>query len=271
MSLAAWQAALGRALERGEGQALRLPRTGLRPDERAWLTRIAATRGFAFTADVRRSWCRMRTVRGAPLTLQALPERARRRLVADWLAARGGASSFFASAAVAFLDFAARRLPRRSHAHSLCRFERAAQLAALATLEAAHPRAGRREGAWLERAPYAEVVEFRADPQALIAALHARTRLPRASSSRALLVSPAVPGLWRHAERAELCAWRACRRPARVRDVLAAGHDSATLEALLRDGALLLRRARGVPGPASRKQAHTKQRQRRPGDTQAPV
>ena len=158
-SLAAFQSGLCRAL-RGENTSPVDP----------------GSQGFRFTTSVRRSWCEGRAMVAARTVLRLVPEPERCRLVAEYVDVGGGLEMFLPAENEAFLRFLEPRLPDPSHPLSLCRMERALTRARVgAETFGSQERPG---DLWhsdphrIERGPYATLVWFHADPEAVVKALH---------------------------------------------------------------------------------------------------
>ena len=239
MPLLELQGALLAALHAAPGTAEAPADLPLTEDERRYLERLSASRGFAFTAEVRRSWCEMRATRAAGLTLAALGGDRRRRLVAEWLDGGGGASSFFASEAEDFLEFIAARLPEPSHALSLCRFEQAVHRAAAAAAVFVHPPRWRADAA-VRRGAGAALVEFHADPAGVLWSAEEGTPLPPMGDRSDLLFAPGLPDLCRPASASERRLWNACAAPSTIQELAAAGHAEEQVDDWLAVGALEL-------------------------------
>jgi len=222
MSLATFQAALGRAIRGPDGggtsQAAPNATVGLTssPEEYAQFERLRASRGFHFTLAVRRSWCEGRAANTARRTLSVLPAGDRRELLREWIDAGGGASSFVANEAEAFLEFIAGRLPDPSHALTLCRLEQAVYRAGSRAATFQAPPASMLSGpdTTLRAGRYAALVPFFVEPDDLSAALQSALPIPAPAEPNChLLFAPGIPGLFRRARKEEAQLWAALARP----------------------------------------------------------
>ncbi len=232
-SLTAYQRALAGAIQRQEISAA----------DTAMLDAMSAP-GLSMTSRVRASWCKGRSRRAARLTLSALAEIERERLVNDWIARGGGTSSFFEAEAEAFLTFIASRLETPSHAASLCRFERA--LIRSRAVDIGDEGEPVLDGAsMICRSPDADLVEFHAPIDALLDAMAGKRPWPiigRASHS--LLIAPGIAGKVRDASAAEIALWAATATP------VTAGPKWPIARSLVAAGVLMLISApRSAPGP----------------------
>jgi hypothetical protein len=239
MPLLELQSALLLALHASPKSAETAPALPLSADERRYLDRLTPTRGFAFTAEVRRSWCELRATRAAGLTLAALGGERRRELIAEWLDRGGGASSFFASEAEDFLEFVAARLPEPSHALSLCRFEHAVHRAASAAAVFVHPARCDRD-APVRQGAGAALVAFYADPAGVLWSTGKGAPVLPMGDRSELLFAPGLPDLCRPASASDRRLWNACAETSTVRELTAAGHAEEHVDDLLTVGALEL-------------------------------
>jgi len=231
----AFQSALGRAVRTGTGA--RLDDLDLSQTEQTQLRRIFNSGGFRATRHVQRSWCEGRAVRGATLTLSALPYTSRRELVAEWVDLGGGTNSFLAAEALAFLEFIARRVPLPSHALMLCRFEMAVLRAQEAQEHFVAP-----DEAWLhdrsrvKAGRHANLVVFFSKPDEMIAAIE-RDEVPRpVEDAIPLLIGPGLTGLVKSADDADVALWQSLREPTTVRVLLSQGHQLRRIEGFFAAG-----------------------------------
>jgi hypothetical protein len=227
------------------GASTRMRSADLPPEDRlqgaevACLARVSEGRGLAFTRGVRRSWCLMRTCRVAQLTLSVLPLEVRRAALNAWVDAGGGASSFFAGEAEAFLEFLAQRLPDPSHELSLCRFEQAIHRA-MGALSGCRPLPDEvRMRCRLRVRAGASLVSLFGDPKDVLVAVGAGRCLPPMSERPVrMLFAPGIPSLWRHAGAPEVRVFEKCAA-AGARGVPAPWRtDAATVRRLLGEGVL---------------------------------
>ena len=169
--------------------------------------------GLALTGRIRESWCNGRARRAAPLTLSALSESDRDRIVRDWVAGGGGVSSFFEAEADAVLTFIAERLDAASHAASLCRFEHALIRAGAIDPDDApgEPMSGM---TMVIRSPWAELVELQAPIDGLLDAIDGRRPWPPIGDvAQRLLIAPGIAGKVRDASAVEIALWQAAGTP----------------------------------------------------------
>ncbi len=200
-----------------------LKRLDLSPQERASLSCLLASPGFQFTARIQRSWCEGRAANAAALTLSILPLGQRRQIIEEWVSIGGGASSFFASEADAFLEFIARRLPEPSHELTVARLEQAVQRVsdAAAAFRLSHSAVLGAPEIKLRRSKGAALVSFFAEPQRIFAALNGAEPLPPLSDrSYWVLCAPGLPGLFRSATVDEAALWEKLAAPVTIREIL---------------------------------------------------
>jgi hypothetical protein len=210
-SLAAFQAGLGRALM-GEDTCPIDPHSA----------------GFRFTTSVRRSWCEGRTLAAARPILRVIPESERRRLVGEYVDQGGGLALFLAGEREAFLTFLAARLPDPSHALTLCCMSQALAKARLGASMFVPPRQRVGSGP-VGRGRHAALVQFHADPDALMMALKGGKLPPIGPPYHALLFAPGLPNLFRTATQAEVALWA---------DLPSADAPPALIARLFSEGAL---------------------------------
>jgi hypothetical protein len=207
--------------------------------EAAFFDRLSDNRGFHFTVEVQRSWCELRTLNAARVTLGALPIHERRTLVKSWVQDGGGTESFFATEADVLLDYIAMRVPAGSTAAVVCRIEQAVQRAHRAPAQEAQPgpvtddtalvRGG---DATLLRVPISAAAAMRAAVGPGVDEAAARTKAD-AEPEFEVLLAPGISGLLREAGADEARIWWACMTPTSVSVLCSAGHERATLEALV--------------------------------------
>jgi len=191
-------------------------------------------RGLALTRRIRESWCVGRSRRAARLTLSALPQPDRDRILQSWVAQGGGNSSFFEAEAEALLDFIGAQVDGFPHASSLCRFERAiirARAAGRDSWKTITPDGG----ALLRRSPDADLVTMHAPVEALLEAVDGARPWPDiGGATHHLLVAPGVAGWVREACAGEVALWR------KAETGVTSNKDWATAQSLLACGALRL-------------------------------
>lgn len=216
MSLLAFQTGLGRMVRApasadSDGRpADPLEGLTLADDERAQLRALADSRGFRLTRGIQRSWCEGRAVKAASATLSMLPPAERRRLVKKWVDAGGSTGSFFASEAVAFLDFIAQQLPDPSHPLTVCQMEQAVHRVSEEAITFSPPDlcAINTPDALLRVGKGASVVYFFAEPARILDALDGGQPLPPLSEKPlSVLFAPGLPGLFRLASEDEDVLW----------------------------------------------------------------
>ena len=234
MSLLGFQTALARhILPPGTGDDLEPAE--LSAAEIGRLEALFDSPGLRVTAGIQRSWCEGRAFKAAPFTLSALSPARREDLVAAWVKAGGGAHSFPASEADAFLDFIVGFLTDPSHELTVCRIEQALARATagalgfnppdLAALEEAHT--------VLRASHAAALVRFSAEPELLLQALAGKQPVRKGADELEVLFAPGLPGLCRPADPAEVRLWRALASPRFSRDLLREGHGSDTIERMV--------------------------------------
>jgi len=162
--------------------------------------------GFQFTATVRRSWCRGRSIMAAREVLTLLPAAERSQLLDEYVDRGGGLATFSSVESEAFLAFLAPRLPDPSHALSLCQMDQALARAREAAANFVPPteRANRER---IERGHDAALVWFYTDAIALVGALQGGPRPPVGAPDHAVLIGPGMPKLFRLARAEEATLW----------------------------------------------------------------
>jgi hypothetical protein len=134
-----------------------------------------------------------------------------------WLNSQTDGSFYYASEAVAFLDFVLDRLPVSPHLNTICHFERAAHVAAEARVSFSSPAPLTYElshESRLQRHPAASLVVFEAAPEVLFAAVAAGDVLPDAGPEVCpVLIAPGLAQLCRTATSLEVSLWEACASP----------------------------------------------------------
>jgi hypothetical protein len=237
MPMLEFQTAL-RRLARTNRDTFRSPHLGCA--ERECLDTLRQSAGIRFTAAVQRSWSARRAVNTGLLALSILQDDARRRLLATWINAGGGTSSFFASEADALLDFIAEQLPDPSPELAVCRFE---QLTLRANKNASSFKAP--DGALfgpqriVRRAAHAGVVCLNGEPDFMLSTLLRQAPFPAFSlDTTALLVAPGSQPLCRSASAHESELWNRLSAPSAVADLLREGYPSEAIETMLHIGAL---------------------------------
>ncbi len=188
-SLAAFQAALGRAL-------FGLGRCPIDP----------GSVGFRFTAKVRRSWCKGRAISAAREVLTLTSADLRRRLLHEYVDLGGGLATLLPAESQAFLAFLAPRLPNPSHALSLCLMDQALALAREGSAQFVAPGAGV-AGGRIERGRHASLVWFYAEAKAILAALQDGVAPPVGAPHHAVLFGPGMSNLFRLASEEEAALW----------------------------------------------------------------
>ncbi len=182
--------------------------------------------GFRFTATVRRSWCRGRSIMAAREVLTLLPAAERSRLLDEYVDQGGGLGTFPSVESEAFLAFLAPRLPDPSHALSLCRMDQALARARDASQNFVPPKE-RASGERVERGRDAALVWFYTDAMALLGALQGGPRPPAGAPDHAVLIGPGMPKLFRLARAEEAKLWASLPTvdadPVLVRRLLAEG------------------------------------------------
>jgi len=218
VALRDWQAALGQLVEaRAAGRPLppahALASLDLDDAERAWLSAVTQSRGFALTALVPRWWRETRVRRSARLTFAALGAEAPARLQ-DYLRAVPSFTLFFVPEGVAFLEYVA-ALSVPTHVRAVARFERAMWRARLSDRPATAPSSAPPDDAPPDgalpddarpmRHADATIVAFEAPPDQVLAALVQGLPLPEPDgAAHHVLVAPGLSGLWRPATDAEV-------------------------------------------------------------------
>jgi hypothetical protein len=197
-ALRAWQTRLASLVVDDSG-----PRRRATCDD-DWWGRVDGSPGMRVTRRIRRSWCLSRAAFAAPLTLPLVPDAA---VILDaWVRRGGGAASFPSREAVALLDFIRSRLDPRTHAFSVCSFERAIHVASAADPpRGTHPApvGGSDVGIWALEGR-ASVVEFFAEPAQVLLCASQRAQMPPFEEKRHwMLVAPTLPDLHRAATEAE--------------------------------------------------------------------
>lgn len=240
MALLDFQMGLGRMLRAPEKAGFPAD-LSLTDPEQAALSRVRESRGFRFTTEVQRSWCRARAAKAARLTLAILPPEERLRLLEDWVGRGGGTASFFAAEADRFLEFIAGELREPSHELALCRFEQAALRASEGVLDftsSGRPSNGG-TGSLIRRGRYAALVRLYAEPHLLMAAFDGQQPFPPLSNDAFLLMfAPGLDGLWREAAKAEAALWNRLVQPISREALLAEGVPGRLLDSLAADGFL---------------------------------
>jgi hypothetical protein len=183
VALADWQTALASEVVARASRSAGPAHAGLDPADRAWLTDVTGSAGFAVTCRVQRWWRTVRLRWAARLTLAALGERSAAVLDA-YLDAVPAFTLFLIPEALRFLDFAPTAAVDVPHVRSVARFERALLAAKQAESEPA--------------AVFEPVtVMFAAPPEELLAALLSGAPLPPEGEEHRVLVSPELPHRWR--------------------------------------------------------------------------
>jgi hypothetical protein len=168
------------------GPAL-LENLSLTAEERAWLDLLPASPGLKVTCEVARWWRKVRLLWGARITVATLGAQADP-VVEQYLNRTPCSTLFFAAEALDFLDFVVDAGLSVPHLDGVARFERA--LIRAAEVQARSP----------TPPPASTLVEFAAPPERLLGALLTRDLLPPAEAARyPVIVSPALPQLWRPA------------------------------------------------------------------------
>ncbi|OZM73659.1 hypothetical protein CFN78_09045 [Amycolatopsis antarctica] len=202
--LATWQRDISAALL--EGAPRDAPADGT-PAERS---------GWAITTALYRQWRVFRLRSVAPLTLAALRDQADV-VVAAYLAANPGSTSYAATDAEGFLRFAVRTIPDDVHLAEIAALERDFLTARLPAEVEDPPPPGT-----LRRACRAGIREARFDPHRLLLWLAGRGEQPEAEpAGLKILVAPGLPGWVRVATADEVELW----------DSLAAGRAAGSLPA----------------------------------------
>jgi hypothetical protein len=259
MSLLAQQMAIGRCLRASSVDPLSALMTenpygvALDQNERTELIDLVQSPGFDFTRRVQRSWCVGRTEAAAKLTLSALPDEKRRRVVEDWVAAGGGTVFDPASEADSFLEFVASRLADPSHQLTVCRMEQAFYRASEAALTFTPPETCLLDdsGAMLLVGKAAGLVQFFADPGLLLETIEAKQMLPPLSDrGLPVLFAPGLPNLFRMAKYDEVAIWRKLARPTAIRLLSRDSHTQETIEELFSIGAVDIASKGSQPIPA---------------------
>lgn len=252
MSLLEQQIVIGRCLRAADTDAFAAliadasRRFRLDGDELAALVDLVDSPGFAFTRRVQRSWCLGRAAAAAQLTLSILPSELQNKLVADWVAAGGGAALDPTSEADAFLEFIASRLPDPSHALTVCRTEQATYRANEAAARFRPPDMSLLDNhdTVLGRGRDASLVRFLAEPQQLFDAIAAQQPLPPlpppadAEARFPTLFAPGLPNLWRPASKEEAMIWDRLGSAVSLRALLHDGHSRDVIAQLFGIGAI---------------------------------
>lgn len=213
MPLREFQTAFGRMVRNpNDVEPLRSDRLNAR--ERECLMALQPTEGFRFTRAVQRSWCESRAAKAAYLTLSALSEDVRQRVLDEWTGAGGGTSSFFGTEAEGLLEFIARRVPDPSPELEICRFEQAVIRASV------------------------QSSVFRPPPFALFHATRVIRCSWHARVANTLLIAPGLASLHRVASEQEQLLWSRLAEPAEIGALLQEGYAQDLIEALLHLGAL---------------------------------
>lgn len=225
MSLRGFQQALGRmvmaASTNPDRQATAI--LGIDPslttEEHRLLRRIATTPGFRLTGNIHRSWCKGRAAKSAYLTLSALSEDQRERLLDQWVGTGRATGAFVASSSSDFLEFIAHQLPDPSHELCICRFEQAVVHASIGLLASESEQLPDQdcEGALVRAGRHANLVTFFGEPSTILdAAVNARP-LPRVlDHPTALLFAPRIPGHFRIADTDDIALWRMLAQPVSI-------------------------------------------------------
>ena len=186
----------------------------LAPSEQRWLASLANTPGFRVTRDIRQWWRTIRLQTAAPLTLRLLQHSDKAAWIEHYLATARCESLFFATEALAFLNFVMAQNTDDANLGAVAAFERA-----LVRVHAQRERAVSvvpdasafvRSNAVLTRHSLAALVIFPVRPERLLGSLVQNT--PLAATSREqhhpVLIAPGVTHLWRLASppEAELLA-----------------------------------------------------------------
>ena len=244
MPLQDYQTALGRLIRARDYDGAaeqQLQGLHLDDDERCAVASLVGGRGLRFTREVQRSWCKGRARNAAYLTLSLLDEERRQNLLDEWVSMGGGIASFFNVEANGFLEFIAARLPQRSHELSICRMEQAVHKANAASandagqqpneLQVAHEL---QANTLLCRAPCASLVDFFAEPNLLLAAIHTNSDLP-ALEARAIpcFFGPGLPGMFQLADAVETQLWRRLHKPAVMGRLELEGYAASVLDRLI--------------------------------------
>jgi hypothetical protein len=159
----------------------------LTAEERAWLDLLPASPGLKVTCEVARWWRKMRLLWGAWITVATLGAQADP-VAEEYLDRTPCSTLFFAAEALGFLDFVLDAGLTVPHLDAVARFERA--LIRAAEVQARSP----------THPPAATLVEFAAPPERILGALLTRAPLPPPQAARyPVIVSPALPQLWRPA------------------------------------------------------------------------
>jgi hypothetical protein len=166
----------------------------LTAEERAWLDLLPTSRGLKVTCEIARWWRKMRLLWGARITVATLGAQAEP-VAEEYLNRTRCSTLFFAPEALGFLDFVLDAGLTVPHLDAVARFERA-------LIQAAEDQA---------RAPThhppSTLVEFAAPPERILGALLTHDPLPPAEAARyPVIVSPALPQLWRPATPDEILA-----------------------------------------------------------------
>ncbi|HEY8026025.1 MAG TPA: hypothetical protein VIF60_15770 [Burkholderiaceae bacterium] len=257
MALIDYQTAVGRLIRGREevcAKQTALADLNLSQEENAVIEALLAGPGLRFTRAVQRSWCKGRARNAAYLTLSMMAEPHRQTLLDEWVESGGGIASFFAGEAERFLEFIALRLPPRSHLLSVCRMEQAVQRVNAANdanaysggsaSQVAISLASLPPDAGIGRAPTASLVEFFAEPNLVLQAVHANGTLPPVSAECSnVFFGPQLPGMFRQAQADEAQLWNRLYVPTRLALLRAESSFNVPLETMVAQGLL---RATGV-------------------------
>ncbi len=212
--------------------------------EAAFFHRLSGNPGFRFMVEVQRSWCELRTLNAARVTLGTLPPHERRTLVKGWVERGGGTESFFATEADVLLDYIAGQVPAGSTTAVICRIEQAVQRAQRAPAQTTDPASlsddtalVRGEDATLLRVPTSVAAAMNAGAGSADDVTAARL-VPDAEGEIEVLLAPAISGVLREAEAGEVQIWATCATPVCVAALRTAGHERATLQVLVAERVL---------------------------------
>ena len=97
----------------------------LAPSEQRWLASLADTPGFRVTRDIRQWWRTIRLQTAAPLTLRLLQRSDKAAWIEHYLATARCESLFFATEALAFLNFVMAQNTDDANLGAVAAFERA--------------------------------------------------------------------------------------------------------------------------------------------------
>lgn len=252
MALIDYQTAVGRLIRgRAEvcGKQTALADLSLSREENAVIETLLAGPGLRFTRAVQRSWCKGRARNAAYLTLSMMAESQRQALLDEWVESGGGIASFFAGEAERFLEFIALRLPPRSHLLSVCRMEQAVQrvnaaydanrLSDGAARQATMSLTSLSPEVSVSRGPTASLVEFFAEPNLVLQAVHANDTLPPVSAEgNNVFFGPQLPGMFRQAQADEAQLWNRLTVPTKLAALRAESSFNVPLATMFAQGLL---------------------------------